>query len=97
MRYLMFLFCFLWVTPCFAEDFLAGLKKDQKIGLKEVGTKYTITVWKDNENLLPWKIIEIGKNYIVVEDFVGVNTIRIPALSIKAVKTITLPKMEDEE
>lgn len=91
MRYSLALICLLIVSPCFADNFFSGLKKDQKIGLKETPQGYQITVFSKLE-VAPYKVIEIGTDYIVIEDAIGINEIRIPIYSIKSIITIKAPK-----
>jgi len=93
MRYSLALVCMLIVSPCFADNFFSVLKKDQKIALKEIPQGYQITIFKNfGVDMAPYKVVEIGDNYIVVEDAIGVNEIRIPIYSIKSITTVKLPK-----
>lgn len=91
MKYLAIICILFFITPCFAEDFLSPLKKDQKVGLTETSNGYQIIVYKNPVNgLMPYKILEVGNDYIVIEDFTGVKEIRIPIYSIKSIQTIKI-------
>jgi len=93
MRYSLALVCLLIVSPCFADNFFSVLKKDQKVGLQETPNGYHIKVFKNfGEDTAPYKVIEIGDNYIVIEDAIGVNEIRIPIYSIKSITTVKFPQ-----
>lgn len=65
---------------------LAPLKVDQALSLRETGDRYLITVL-DGDLKLPQshKVLEIGSDFVVVEDITGLNVVRIPLTSIKAV------------
>jgi hypothetical protein len=92
MRYSLTLVCLLIVSPCFADNFFSVLKKDQKIGLQETANGYHIKVFKNfGVDTAPYKVIEIGDDYIVIEDAIGVNEIRIPIYSIKSITTVKFP------
>lgn len=72
------------------KGFLAVLKEDQVVTLKEVGGKYEITILKTGP--VGHKIIEVGLDYLVVEDVAGVSQTRIHVTSIKAIVRKKLPK-----
>ncbi|WP_010585830.1 hypothetical protein [Schlesneria paludicola] len=81
------------MTPLFGQQeqskatgVLASLKVDQLVSLKETGDRYQITVL-DGDLKLPQshKVLEVGPNFVVVEDITGLNVVRIPLTSIKAV------------
>lgn len=92
MRYSLALVCMLIASPCFADNFFSILKKDQKVGLQETPNGYHIKVFK-NFAVEPslYKVIEIGADYIVIEDAISVNEIRIPIYSIKSITTVKFP------
>jgi len=72
------------------RGFLSVLKEGQGVQLKEVAGRYEITVMKD----LPFghRVIEVGADYVVVEDSVGVTETRIPIYSIKSIVKLKFPK-----
>lgn len=96
MRFSLAMVFLLFVSPCFADNFLSVLKKDQKITLRDVPHGYQIVIYK-NFGVEPalFKIIEVGADYIVVEDSIGVNEIRIPIYSIKSITITKLPKVKE--
>jgi hypothetical protein len=93
MRFSLALVCLLIVSPCFADNFFSVLKKDQKVALQETAQGYQIKIFKGfGEDTAPYKVIEIGDNYVVIEDAIGVNEIRIPIYAIKSITTVKFPK-----
>ena len=81
------------LTPLLAQQervkitgILASLKVDQAVSVKETGDRYLITVIEGDLKLpQSHKVLEIGSDFVVVEDITGLNVIRIPLTSIKAV------------
>ena len=65
------------------KGFLSALKEGQAVVLKEAAGRYEITLMEGGH-----KVIEIGPDYIVVEDIAGVTETRIPVYSIKSIARI---------
>lgn len=65
--------------PVVKKDFLSVLSKGQKVILKETPDGYQIHVF----NAGITEVVEVGPDYIVVEDLA--TTTRIPIYSIKAI------------
>lgn len=72
------------------KNFLSALKEGQSIVLKENAGRYEILMMKDVR--LGHTVIEVGTDYVVVEDVAKVTETRIPVYSIKAIVKITIPK-----
>ena len=72
------------------KDFLSVLKEGQSVSVKEVGGKFEIMLMKDVR--LGHKVIEVGSDYIVVEDAAGVTETRIHVTSIKSIVKLEPPK-----
>jgi len=72
------------------KGFLSILKEGQSVSVKDVGGRYEIIVMKDVK--LGQKVIEVGSDYLVVEDAAGVTEIRIPVYSIRSIVRLKLPK-----
>ena len=66
----------------------APLKIGQAITVKESGDRYLLSVM-DGDVKLPQShtVIDVGQDFVVVKDFVGLNQTRIPLTSVKAVVT----------
>jgi hypothetical protein len=65
------------------KGFLSVLKEGQGIVLKEAAGRYDITLMEGGH-----KVIEVGPDYVVVEDVAGVTETRIPIFSIKSITRI---------
>ena len=65
------------------KGFLSVLKEGQAIVVKEVAGRYEITLMEGGH-----KVIEVGPDYVVVEDIAGVTETRIPIFSIKSIARI---------
>jgi hypothetical protein len=65
------------------KGFLSVLKEGQAILVKEAAGRYEITLTEGGH-----KVIEVGPDYVVIEDIAGVTEIRIPTYSIKCITRI---------
>jgi hypothetical protein len=72
------------------KTFLSALKEGQVVSVKEVAGKYEITVMKNAP--VGSKVIEVGTDYVVLEDPAGVTETRIHVTSIKCITRLKLPK-----
>ena len=65
----------------------------QEVNLKAASGGYEIGVFKANPGPLGHKVVEVGADYVVLQDIRGnVTTTRIPIYSIKAVTIMTIPR-----
>jgi len=69
------------------KSFLSVLKDGQSVVLKESAGRYEITLMEGGH-----KVVEVGPDYVVVEDIAGVTETRIPIYSIKSINRIKGPK-----
>lgn len=69
------------------KSFVSALKEGQSVVLKESAGRYEITLMEGGH-----KVIEVGPDYVVVEDLAGVTETRIPVYSIKSITRIKVPK-----
>jgi hypothetical protein len=74
------------------KGFFSTLKVGQVIAVKEVAGRYEISMIEGVPGPLGHKVIEIGTDYLVVENFAGVIETRIPVFSIKAIIKIKVPR-----
>jgi len=72
--------------------FLSALKEGQPVSLKEVSGRYEITTVEGVAAVQGHKVVEIGNDYIVVQDIAGVTESRIPVYSVKAIIRLKVPK-----
>lgn len=90
-----FLFAAFFTTTGYGQEktrkgFLSVLKEGQSVSVKEVGGRFEITLIKDVK--LGQKVVEVGTDYVVVEDVAGVTETRIPVYSIKSIVRVRVPK-----
>ena len=69
------------------KGFLSILKEGQAVVLKEAAGRYEITLMEGGH-----KVIEVGPDYVVVEDIAGVTEIRISVYSIKSIARIKVAR-----
>lgn len=72
------------------KTFLSALKEGQVVSVKEVAGKYELTVMKNAP--VGSKVLEIGTDYVVLEDPAGVIESRVHVTSIKSIIRLKLPK-----
>jgi len=70
--------------------FLERLKLGQPITITEKDGRYEIGMFYKDMRPLAHNIVEIGQDYLVVRDIVGVTDTVIPVYSIKAVRVLRL-------
>lgn len=78
-----------WTAPPERTAF-ADLKVGGTVGLKDLGDSYQLTVWSED---LPQshKVVEIGQDFVVLQDVAEVTKITIPMYSIKSVIRLQTP------
>jgi len=72
------------------KTFLSALKEGQLVSVKEVAGRYEITAMKNAP--VGSKVLEIGTDYVVLEDPAGVMETRIHVTSIKSIIRLKLLK-----
>ncbi len=72
------------------KNFLSALKEGQVVTVKEVVGKYELTVMKNAP--VGSKVLEVGTDFVVLEDPAGVLETRIHVTSIKCIVRLKLPK-----
>lgn len=72
------------------KTFLSALKEGSVVSVKEVAGKYELTVMKNAP--VGSKVIEVGTDFVVLEDPAGVLETRIHVTSIKSIIRLKLPK-----
>lgn len=72
------------------KTFLSALKEGQVVSVKEVAGKYEFTVMKNAA--VGSKVIEVGTDYVVLEDPAGVMETRVHVTSIKSIIRLKVPK-----
>ena len=72
-------------APAQPQGLLAVLRAGQAVNLKESSGRYEIGVFEKGPDVLGHKIVEVGTDYVVLQDIAGVSESRIPIFSIKSV------------
>jgi hypothetical protein len=78
-------------APRPTEGVLSVLKPGMPVNLMDVGGGYEIGIFTKGPDTLGYKVIEVGADYVVVEDISGIKELRIPIYAIKSVSTTKLP------
>jgi hypothetical protein len=68
--------------------FLERIKLGQSVTITDKDGRYEIGMFENMSNPLAHNIVEIGKDYLVVRDVVGVTDTVIPVYSIKAIRVL---------
>ena len=68
------------------------MKEGQSVNLKDVARRYEISTFDDGLTVLSHKVIEVGPDFVTVEDIAGVAETRIPIFSIKSFVKFKVPK-----
>jgi hypothetical protein len=76
-------------TPAARRTIFSTLKVGQAVTLKDKGGLYEIGTVDDAERLTH-KVVEIGDDYIAVQDEVGVTDTRIPLTAVRAVVSVKI-------
>lgn len=72
--------------------FLSALKECQHVSLKEVAGRFEITTVEGVATVQGHKVMEIGNDFVVIQDISGATESRIPLWSIKAIIRLKVPK-----
>lgn len=72
------------------SGFLDILKRGQLVLVKEAGGRFEITQMDDLK--VGHKVLEIGNDFVQVEDFSALTETRIPVTSIKSLVKLKLPR-----
>ncbi len=66
---------------------LATLQVGRSVSLKDAGAAYELTTYT-REVVGPYKVTEVGQDYVVVQDIGGLQDIRIPVYAVKCIINI---------
>ena len=68
------------------REFLAALKPKQSVLIKETAGRFTITTMDDDvPDTLSHKVVEVGTDFLTVEDIAGIHQTRIPVYAISSI------------
>lgn len=63
------------------RDFLSALKVGQSVNLKEASGRFVLSTIDDGPPL-SHTVLEVGSDFVLLEDMVGVSEIRVPLYAI---------------
>jgi hypothetical protein len=86
------IFSALGQAPAQPRGVLGVLHAGQAASVKESGGRYEISLFENGPEMLGYKVVEVGTDYLVVEDIAGVSETRIPIFSVKSVVTLKVGK-----
>ena len=75
-------------TPTIRNGIESSQSKGQAINLKDAAGRYAIIVLPKGPETLPYKVAEVGQDFVVIQDSVGITELRIPLWSIKEVQVL---------
>ena len=64
------------------------LKIGQRVTLKHEASGFTVSLFDDEEAPLPHKIIEIGDDFIVVEDVAATRETTVPIYALRSIEKV---------
>ena len=70
------------------SGFFGYLKKGQAVGLKDLGPAYEITVFSNGQAPLGYEVVEVGRDFLVLQDITGIQEVRIPIYAVKSITTL---------
>lgn len=71
------------------QGVLSVLSKGQAVSLKDIGGRYEIGVFAEGPQILGYTVMQVGNDYVVLQDIVKVIELRIPIYSVKAVSILS--------
>jgi len=72
-------------APAKPHGILTVLHAGQPVSLADADGGYQLNLFKDGPDVLGHKVVEVGSDFVVVEDIAGVQQLRIPVYSVKSV------------
>jgi hypothetical protein len=85
------LFANLGMAPGSKEGIFSVLKPGMPVSLTDSGNSYEISIFTKGPDMLGYKVVEVGTDYLVLEDVSGIKELRIPIYAIKSVITTKPP------
>jgi hypothetical protein len=70
------------------SGFLGYLQKGQAVGLKDLGSAFEITVFPNGPAPLGYEVVEVGRDFVVLQDITKIQEVRIPVYSVKSITTL---------
>jgi hypothetical protein len=81
-------------APAKPHGILTVLHAGQPVNLADTDGGYKLNLFKDGPDVLGHKVVEVGSDFVVVEDIAGIQQLRIPVYSIKSVGITKIGKAQ---
>jgi len=78
-------------APGKTHGVLSVLHAGQSVNLAEIDGGYKLNLFEGGPEVLGHKVVEVGADFVVVEDIAGIQQLRIPVYSIKSVGITKIP------
>ena len=73
---------------------LSVLHAGQSVSLADADGVYKLNLFEGGPEVLGHKVVEVGSDFVVVEDIAGIQQLRIPVYSIKSVGITKIVKAQ---
>ena len=77
-------------APAKERGVLSVLHVGQPITLKASESGYEINMLQNGPDVLGHKVVEVARDFVVVEDIAGINAMHIPIYSVRSVTVTTI-------
>lgn len=74
------------------RTFLSALKEGQTVTLKETAGRFEIMLGDDKFGARGHKVVDVGTDYVVIEDLAGITERHIPVYSIVSIVKVKRPR-----
>ena len=81
-------------APAKTHGVLSVLHVGQPVNLADTDSGYKLNLFQGGPEVLGHKVVEVGADFVVVEDITGIQQLRIPVYSIKSVESTTIGKAQ---
>jgi hypothetical protein len=81
-------------APGKTHGVLSVLHAGQPVNLADDDGGYKLNFFQDGPEMLGHRVVEVGTDFVVVEDIAGVQQLRIPVYSIKSVGITKIAKAQ---
>ena len=79
------------LAPGPKEGVLSALKPGMPISLVDKNGSYEIGIFTNGPDMLGYKVLEVGVDYVVLMDVSEIKELRVPIYAIKSLVTTKLP------
>jgi len=81
-------------APAKPHGILSVLHAGQPVSLADDDGGYRLNLFKDGPEILGHKVVEVGSDFVVVEDIAGIQQLRIPVYSLKSIGITRIGKAQ---